>query len=120
METVLNVLEQEFSVCKLGKFDGASLPDGMFFFARTEDEISLVCETRCIPKDAVKVEGGWKALRVAGTLDFGLVGIIAGISAVLAEAGVSVFVVSTFDTDYVLMKDEGFQKGVAALKKAGY
>lgn len=66
------------------------------------------------------MELGWRGLRVAGALDFSLLGIIAGISAALAGAGVSVFVVSTYDTDYVLVKADRLEDAIAALRARGY
>ena len=87
---------------------------------KTPDEISLVCESGCAPSNAVAVENGWKAFKISGTLDFGLIGIIAGISKILAAAGIGVFVISTYDTDYILMKEYNFDKGIGALKDNGY
>jgi hypothetical protein len=68
----------------------------------------------------VRCEGGWRALRVAGSLDFSLVGVLAGLLDPLARAGVSVFVLSTFDTDYLLVKGHDLEKALAALRRAGH
>ena len=73
-----------------------------------------------MPEDVEKREDGWRALRVEGTLAFSLVGVLSGITAVLAAAGVSVFCVSTFDTDYVLVKETMLKTAVSALQSAGY
>ena len=86
---------------------------------RTPDELSIVCEERLAPDDG-KSEGGWRALQVAGPLDFALVGILAAIAAPLAEAGVSIFAVSTFDTDYVLVKESNLARAIDALRDAGH
>lgn len=114
----LHVLPQEFSVCKTAAVP--ALPDGICFLARTDTEISVVCETRRIDFDAAAREDGWRALMVAGTLDFALIGILAKVTSVLAEAGISVFCVSTYDTDYVLVRSASLSAAVDALRAAGY
>ena len=82
--------------------------------SRTAEELSVVCRQDAVPA-GVRHEGGWRCLRVAGTLDFGLVGVLAALLGPLAAAGVSVFVVSTFDTDYVLVRDTQLEEATAAL-----
>ena len=89
------------------------------FLSKTDDEISLVCESEHVPSNVIVEEPSWRAFRVAGTLDFGLIGIIASITSVLAEAGISVFVISTYDTDYVLLKSHNFEQAISLLKKRG-
>jgi hypothetical protein len=86
---------------------------------RTDRELSVVCEEGAAPADT-KREAGWRLLRVAGPLDFSLTGILAGIAAPLAEAGVSIFAVSTFDTDYIMVKQEDLAKALSALRAAGH
>jgi hypothetical protein len=86
---------------------------------RTADELSVVCWADAVP-EGVRCEKGWRCLRVAGTLDFSLVGVLASMLAPLAAAGVSVFVLSTFDTDYVLVKEAHLTKAADALRLAGY
>ena len=79
----------------------------------------MVCESSAVPTE-VPAEPGWRALVDAGPLDFGLVGIVAGLTRALADAGVSVFVVSTYDTDYLLVRGATLERAVAALQSAGY
>jgi hypothetical protein len=86
---------------------------------RTADELSVVCVEGLAP-GGTKGETGWRIFQVAGPLDFSLTGILAGIANPLAEAGVSIFAVSTFDTDYLMVKDESLAKAVAALRAAGH
>jgi hypothetical protein len=86
---------------------------------RTPDELSVVCREEFVP-DAIRCERGWRCLRVAGTMDFSLVGVLASLLKPLAEAGIAVVVVSTFDTDYLLVKDADFDRAVAALTQAGH
>jgi len=86
---------------------------------RTAGELSLVYCEEAVP-DGVRCEQGWRCLRVAGTLDFSLVGVLASLLGPLADAGLSVFVVSTFDTDYLLVKQTDFQRTVDVLRRAGH
>ena len=79
----------------------------------------MVGPSSAVPPGA-KVEAGWRALRVVGTLDFALTGILAGLTGSLAEAGVSVFALSTFDTDWLLVRAEALGKARAALEGSGY
>ena len=84
---------------------------------RTADELSVICAEDAIPDGAV-VEGGWRGLRVAGPLDFALTGIAAALTAPLAEAGISVLPVATFDTDYLFVREDSLPRAVAALAAA--
>ncbi|MBQ4089573.1 MAG: ACT domain-containing protein [Clostridia bacterium] len=114
----LEIFPQYFSVCKLQP--GATLPEGVCFFARTDNELSLVCETKNLPEATYACENEWRMFRVSGALDFSLIGILARITSILAEAGISVFCVSTYDTDYVLIKSEAFPKAISTLADNGY
>lgn len=105
-----------YAICKLKNNIELKITDGLFFYAKTEDEISLVCDIINIPSDAICVEKSYKAFRVAGSLDFDLTGIISKISDVLANNGIPIFVVSTFDTDYVLVKEEYYMQSYELLK----
>jgi hypothetical protein len=86
---------------------------------RTGEELSVVCRQEAVP-DGVRCERGWRCLRVAGQLDFWLVGGLSSLLGPLADAGVSVFVVSTFDTDYLLVKASDFERAVDVLRRAGH
>ena len=76
--------------------------------------------TADVPHATLAREDGWRALRVAEPMDFGLTGVLAGISTVLAQAGISIFAVSTFDTDYILIKAENLGLAQTALEAGGY
>lgn len=115
---------QEYIICRLSPDTQAAniwLPlEGFWSLTRTEEETSLVMQAgNLLPNDAV-VESGWRLLHVAGTLDFSLVGVLARLTAVLAEAGVSVFALSTYDTDYLLFKEHQRTQTLQALQNAGY
>ncbi|MCL1795724.1 MAG: ACT domain-containing protein [Clostridia bacterium] len=115
----LHVLDSAFAVCKLASLVDADL-NAPCFLSITEDEVSLVCEESRVPAGALRVERRFRCLKIEGPLDFGMVGIIAGISTILTEHGVSIFVVSTYDTDYVLVKEDAMERAVAALSEQGY
>ncbi len=115
----LEVLGDTYAVCKLENTEHIDFNGEMTALTVTAHEISLVCAAHKVPKGCV-AEFGWRAIRVVGTLDFSLVGILAKISGVLANAGISIFVVSTYDTDYILTKENALPDAVAALKAEGY
>jgi len=110
----------DFSVCKISNIDQVDFTREFVFLSKTSDEISLVCETNCVPSNIIAVEHGWKALKISGILDFGMVGVIAKISKLLAESEIAVFVISTYNTDYILLKTESFDNGVKVLMHNGY
>ncbi len=114
----LAALPGEFSVCR----GTATLDPGgdLWFAARTDQETSLVCRSSRVPPDCQRVQPGWRALRVEGKLDFALTGILSALLAPLASAGVPVFAVSTFNTDYILLPVARFAAGIQALRAAGY
>jgi hypothetical protein len=86
---------------------------------RTQEEIPVVCAEECVP-EGVKCDRGWRCLRVAGTIEFSVLGVLASLAVPLVEAGVSIFAVSTFDTDYLLMKAENLPRALEALRSAGH
>lgn len=116
----LKVIDEKLSVCKVKDYSRVDMTVPFTFTGCTDRERSLVCPTASVPPGTVARDDGWRALVIEGTLDFSLVGILSGISAVLAENGIGIFAVSTFDTDYVLVKAENLGKAVASLKEAGY
>ncbi|WP_280646051.1 MULTISPECIES: ACT domain-containing protein [unclassified Dysgonomonas] len=113
----LEILNKKFAVCKLQGTENINLKDEYFFIGKTNEEISLVCEESSIPSDRIECEKGWKAFKIKGTLDFSLVGILAKIATLLAENNISIFAISTYNTDYILVKKENFQNAITALKK---
>ncbi len=115
----IETLSPALSVCKAASLEGFDLSSGLWFLARTDAELSLVCETARAPRDALAREDGWRAMRVAGTLDFGLTGVLSGIASALADAGIPIFAVSTYDTDYILVRDGDLDAALRALECAG-
>lgn len=117
----LLVLEETFAVCRL---PGDALLPGwaqgeLVSLTRTAEELSVVCPERVVP-EGVRREGGWKCLRVAGTLDFNAVGILDALVGPLSRAGISIFVLSTFDTDYLMVKEEKLARALEVLEESGH
>ena len=122
-ELDLQVLDGPFVVCRLAADAPlpawADAPGTLVAITRTAEELSVVCPAANAPA-GVRQEGPWRALRVAGPLDFTWVGILAALSACLAASGVSLFAISTFDTDYLLVKAEDLPAALSALTGAGH
>jgi len=116
----LQKLDYNFTVCKIETIGQVDFSREFVFLSKTSDEVSLVCETDYAPPHVIASEPGWKALKVSGVLDFGMIGVIAKISNILAEAAISIFVVSTYNTDYILLKAEQLDRGIQALLRKGY
>ncbi len=113
-------LDVDLSVCKVEDYSQVDICRPFCFTGSTDEEFSLVCPTEMVPENTTERDDGWRAFRIAGVLDFSLVGILAGISAVLAEDKIGLFAVSTYNTDYILTKAENFEKAMDVLKSAGY
>lgn len=116
----IEALNFDFTVCKVRDYRKVCLEDEFCFIGKTDRENSLVCRTGCVPDNVLEREDGWRAFRMQGILDFSLVGILAEIAGLLAQQGISIFAVSTFDTDYVFIKRENFSKALEVLSRAGY
>lgn len=109
----------DFSVCKIKDIASIDFSDEFCFVGKTDEEISLVCQTLKVPDNIIEREDGWKAFRVQGVLDFSLIGILSKISTLLAENEIGIFAVSTYNTDYILTKAEKYEKALKVLAKAG-
>jgi hypothetical protein len=116
----LKALPYDLTVCKVSSLADADTGAGFFFIGKTDEEISLVCRTEDAPAKTEAREDGWRGFRIEGILDFSLTGILAKISGILAEKGIGIFAVSTFNTDYILVKKENFSRAMDALAAAGY
>ena len=113
-------IDHNFSVCQVEDYSLVNLNSEYSFIGKTDEEKSLVCITDEVPANVIQRDDGWKAFRIQGVLDFSLIGILAKIAAALADNGISIFAVSTYNTDYVLMKKEYYQKALDVLKALGY
>ena len=120
MNMILNVIDIELSVCKVENYNGMNLDNQFVFTGVTDEEKSLVCPTSLVPANTIERVDGWRAFRIEGVLDFSLIGILAKISGCLADKGIGIFAISTFNTDYILLKKENLDKAVKTLMKEGY
>lgn len=119
MEKKIILLKENFAICKLPNkktISKLSNLSSFFSYTVTNEETSLVCLESDAPKEA-DVESGWRALKVAGPLDFSLTGIVSNISKTLADSKIPIFVISTYETDYILIKEADLQKAIKALSK---
>ncbi len=112
-------LPHALTVCKVASLRDADLSDGFFFVGKTDEELSLVCRTEAAPACTLAREDGWRGFRIEGQLDFSLIGILSRLSAILAENGIGIFAVSTYNTDYILVKAQDFDRALSALSEAG-
>jgi len=112
--------EYDFTVCKIKDFTSIDLSKEFYFIAKTEEEVSLVCLTKDTPFNTIEREDGWKAFRIEGILDFSLIGILSPITKLLADHKIGIFAVSTYNTDYILVKKENFEKALSILSSSGY
>jgi uncharacterized protein len=114
----LSLISFSLAVCRLEKTAG--LPewatcDSFFSITKTDDELSVVCPERNVPS-GIRSEKGWRALKVNGPLDFSMTGVLASVANPLSEAGISIFAISTFETDYFLVKEEDLKKALEILR----
>lgn len=116
----LRIIDTEFTVCKVEDYSEIELSHPFVFTGATDEEKSLVCPTALVPSNTTEREDGWKAFRIEGVLDFSLIGILSKISTLLAENGIGIFAISTFNTDYVLTKTKDFERAIKALESTGY
>ena len=108
------------TVCKVADASALDLTKDFYFIGKTDEELSLVIPTEETPAETTERDDGWRAFRIQGVLDFSLIGILSKISGLLADAKIGIFAVSTYNTDYVLVKRENYEKALAVLADAGY
>lgn len=121
MNYKFKIINDLYSVCKLNP--NSNIPSWVntnefYSITKTEDELSILCVQQNIPNN-IECEKNWKVLKINSKLDFSLVGVISQISKLLAENSISIFVISTFDTDYICIKEKDLAKAVEILKQAG-
>ncbi len=116
----LKKLEYDLTVCRLADIKEIDLSREFFFIGRTDEEISLVCKTEDTPENTVEKDDGWRGFRIQGVLDFSMIGILSKLSGILAENQIGIFAVSTYNTDYILVKKENFDRAMRVLADAGY
>lgn len=116
----LKVLENKFSVYKLSSLNNLSLDSEFVFLSKTDDELSLVCDENIVINNYSEKEDGWSYFKIVGVLDFSLIGILSKISTILADHKIGIFVVSTYNTDYILVKTENLDNAIKALEEKEY
>ena len=119
-DITIEALEVRFSICKVSDYTGVSIEQPFVFTGCTDEEKSLVCPEEMVPENVIERDDGWQAFRIRGQLDFSLTGILAGIAGVLADKKIGIFAVSTFNTDYMLVKAYNMDKALGELRDAGY
>ncbi len=116
----LKKLDYNLTVCKVEKITDIDMASDFFFMGKTDEEMSLVCKTDDTPEKTIERDDGWKGFRIQGVLDLSLIGILSKLSGILAENNIGIFAVSTFNTDYILVKAEKFERALSVLSAEGY
>ena len=116
----LRIIDKEFAICKVKDFSQINLEDEFLFIGKTDDEHSIVFEMQSIPNNCTDIDAGWIAFKIEGQIDFSLIGIISKLSTILAETKVGICALSTYDTDYILVKKENLEDAKNALREHEY
>ena len=116
----LKKLPYDLTVCKVASLADVDLDSEFFFLGKTDEELSLVCRTEDTPAVTVERDDGWKGFRIEGVLEFSMIGILSKLSGILAENEIGLFAVSTYNTDYILVKEANFAKALEVLAAEGY
>ena len=119
-DLIIEPISVGLSVCKVTNYNYVDLSQPFVFTGSTDQEMSLVCPTELVPGNTTSREDGWRAFRIQGMLDFSLVGILARITKVLTSNQIGIFAISTFNTDYIMVKEENFDKALSVLTNSGY
>jgi len=116
----LKRIEHKLTVCKVSEITRINIDTDFYFIGKTDEELSLVCKTEDTPQNTIERDDGWRGFRIQGVLDFALIGILAKLSGVLAEHKIGIFAVSTYNTDYILVKEENYDRALTILASEGY
>ena len=116
----LKKLPYELTVCKVADASDIKMDADIYFVGKTDEERSLVCKTEDAPAETVERDDGWRGFRIEGVLDFALVGILSKLSTILAENKIGIFAISTYNTDYILVKADNFDRAMNVLMAEGY
>ena len=120
MQMELKKIEHKLTVCKVADISSINMDADFYFLGKTDEELSLVCKTEDTPQNTLKRDDGWRGFRIQGVLDFSLIGILSKLSGILAENKIGIFAVSTYNTDYILVKEENYDRALKALASEGY
>ena len=116
----LKIIPNKLTVCKVKDIADIDMSADLFFLGKTDEELSLVCKTEDVPLKTIERDDGWRGFRIQGVLDFSLIGILSKLSGILAEHKIGIFAVSTYNTDYILVKEENFERALTVLAAEGY
>ena len=116
----LKKIEYKLTVCKVADASDIDMAADFYFVGKTDEEVSLVCRTEDTPAKTVERDDGWRGFRIQGVLDFSLIGILSKLSGILAEHEIGIFAISTYNTDYILVKEENFARALSVLAAEGY
>ena len=116
----LERISYRLTVCKVADISAVDINADFYFIGKTDEEISLVCRTEDTPPLAIERDDGWRGFRIRGILDFSLIGILSKLSGILAEHEIGIFAVSTYNTDYILVKKENYERALDVLASEGY
>ena len=116
----LKKIGHKLTVCKVTDISNIDLTADFYFIGKTDEELSLVCKTEDTPIKTFERDDGWRGFRIQGVLDFSLIGILSRLSGILAEHKIGIFAVSTYNTDYILVKEENFERALEVLASEGY
>ena len=116
----LKRIDHKLTVCKVTEVSNIDLEADFYFIGKTDEELSLVCRTEDTPQNTVERDDGWRGFRIQGVLDFSLIGILSKLSGILAEQKIGIFAVSTYNTDYILVKEENYERALTVLAAEGY
>ena len=113
-------ITHNLTVCKVADLSEIDMSADFYFIGKTDEELSLVCKTEDTPSETIKRDDGWRGFRIQGVLDFSLIGILSKLSGILAEHKIGIFAVSTYNTDYILVKKENYERALDVLASEGY
>ena len=116
----LKKIDYRLTVCKVTVVTNINMESDFYFIGKTDEELSLVCKTEDTPQNTVERDDGWRGFRIQGILDFSLIGILSKLSGILAEHKIGIFAVSTYNTDYILVKEENYERALTVLASEGY
>ena len=117
---ILKRIEHNLTVCKVSEKSWINMDTDFYFIGKTDEELSLVCKTEDTPQKTVGRDDGWRGFRIQGVLDFSLIGILSKLSGILAANKIGIFAVSTYNTDYILVKEENYERALTVLASEGY
>ena len=116
----LKKIEHKLTVCKVKEISNINTDSDFYFIGKTDEELSLVCKTEDTPQNTIERDDGWRGFRIQGVLDFSLIGILSKLSGILSEHKIGIFAISTYNTDYILVKEENFERALSVLASEGY